>query len=186
VAKDDKKRPSGKPQLTGMAAALAKAGIVSEKQARAAQREQRKEARDLGEDVVAARDAAERAALAKRLEAEAEARRAADAAQVAAERRAAVLRAIEDGRIPGEGGQRRWFFVARDGRVPFLEVSDDAARALSDGRAGICELPQPDGPASTARVRHVLVGDEKKLQTIQGLDLDLVRFWGRDVREFRA
>lgn len=179
MAKDEKKKPSGKPALTGMAAALAKAGIVSEKQARAAQREQRKEVRDLGADVVAAREAAEKAELARKLAAEAEARREADAARVAAERREAVLKAIKDAMIPGEGGQRRWFFVARDGRVPFLEVSDEAARALSDGRAGICELTEG------GRTRHVLVGDEKRLQTIQGLDLELVRFWGRDVREFR-
>lgn len=181
MAKDEKKRPSGKPALTGMAAALAKAGVVSEKQARAAQREQRKEVRDLGADVVAAREAQERAALAAKLAAEAEAKREAEAAQLARERREAVLKAIKDAMIPGEGGQRRWFFVARDGRVPFLEVGDEAGRLLADGRAGICELPLPDG-----RVRHVLVGGEKNLQTIQSLDLELVRFWGRDVREFRA
>ena len=52
-----------KKQLTGMAAALAKAGVMNEKNARKAQREARREERQLGEDGVARKRAEELAEM---------------------------------------------------------------------------------------------------------------------------
>lgn len=36
-------------------------------------------------------------------------------------------------------GNRRWYFVSRAGRVPFLELSDEAVKDLEQGRIAIAE-----------------------------------------------
>ena len=39
------------------------------------------------------------------------------------------------------GGRRRFFFEARDGRVPLIEVNDDTMAGLEGGRIAIAEDP---------------------------------------------
>ncbi len=38
-------------------------------------------------------------------------------------------------------GRRRWYFVNRSGRVPYLELGDEAAARLESGAAAITESP---------------------------------------------
>jgi uncharacterized protein YaiL (DUF2058 family) len=38
-------------------------------------------------------------------------------------------------------GARRFYFVTRDGRIPFLDVSEDLSSRLANGLAAIVELP---------------------------------------------
>lgn len=171
----DEKRSRANP-LTGLAAALVKSGHMKEKDARELQREQRKEEKALGRDGVAEREAQRAAEAEARKKAEAEAQRLREHERVAREGREKAVRLTLDNLHPGaEGGQRRWFFVARDGRVPFLELSDDAARMLMDGKAGIVELLEP----GAARVRHVVVAGDRHLVMLTGIDKELVRFWNR-------
>lgn len=74
--------------------------------------------------------------------------------------------------LRGTGGLRRWYFVARDGRVPFLEVSDEVARRLERGEVAIVEVPDQ------AREEFVIVPRRLAVR-IQALAPDLVRCLAR-------
>jgi hypothetical protein len=41
----------------------------------------------------------------------------------------------------GVRGPKRFHFVSRARKIPFLELSDDAARRLENGHLAICEIP---------------------------------------------
>lgn len=173
MSKGDKK---GKPNpLTGLAAALVKSGHLKETEARDLAREQRKETKALGRDGLEQREAERRAEAEARRAAEAEAGREREKQRLAREARERARRVVQDNRhAGGEGGSRRWFYVARAGRVPFLEVTDEVSRLLLDGKAGIVESCDPETPAA-----HVVIVGEKHLTTLLGIDKELVRFWNR-------
>jgi hypothetical protein len=163
-----------KTQLTGLAAALVKSGHLDEKAAREIAREQRKEVKELGRDGIEEREAQKKAEAEARRAAEAEAARQREKDRVAREAREKAVRTVQDNKHPGgEGGQRRWYFVTREKRVPFLEVTDDCSRMLMDGKAGIVESCDPENPG------HVVVAGDKHLQTLLNIDRELVRFWNR-------
>lgn len=159
--------------LTGLAAALVKSGHLSEKKAKRIQREQRRDDKSLGRDGVAEREAAKQVEIAARRAAEAEAARERQRAledQATTER---ARRALSDGLEPISGGRRRWYFVSRDRTVRFLDLSDTAAQMLRGGQAGIVESLGlvPDA--------YAVVSGERSLQTLVGIDPELVRFWNR-------
>lgn len=94
-----------------------------------------------------------------------------------AERQKARDAADDENRLPalisgallkgGTGGPRRFCYVNRRNRVPFLEVNDDVARRLTRGELAIIETE--DGkvglvPGAAAR-------------EIAELDKEIVRFW---------
>ncbi len=43
--------------------------------------------------------------------------------------------------VPDLAGRKRFYFEARDGRVPYLAVADAAYQALGEGALCICESP---------------------------------------------
>jgi hypothetical protein len=129
-----KKGKKGKP-LTGLAAALVKAGVMEEKSAKKVQREQRREHKALGEEGVATKKAEEQAATQAR---EREQAQAAADARLAAEQDG-VFALISENARPGWQGRRRWFFIRNDGQVDFLDVSDEVTRLLRDGAAAVVE-----------------------------------------------
>ncbi|MGE0707462.1 MAG: DUF2058 family protein [Planctomycetota bacterium] len=150
MAKDGKKK--GKP-LTGLAAALVKAGVMPEKQARGVAREQRKEAKELGEEGLAERRAAEQQALAQRAADAAEAERAALRAGEAE----AAAQLIRDHAWSGYQGRRRWFFVERSGQVSFLDVNDEVTALLRDGQAAVVAgLDEDEGQTFVVKGADVL------------------------------
>ena len=123
---------------------LLKAGVVSKKQARKAAHEKRTRAKKIGRDAVET----ERATDKERVEAEREANRAQDrererqreAARTARQTPLKAAQIVESGRLEGRiHGPRRFYFESRDGRVPFLEVSDETAGRLEVGRAALVE-----------------------------------------------
>src|SRR5262245_51060693 len=128
MSKDKKSKAA---PLTGLAAALVKAGKLSEKDARETAREQRREDKALGREEVEAREAERKAAAEAARQVEARAARERELARVATEaRERARLAILEHRHAGGDGGPRRWFFVARDGRVPFIECTDECGRLL--------------------------------------------------------
>lgn len=177
MSKDDKKSKA-KP-LTGLAAALVKSGHLKESEARDLEREKRKETKALGREGVEQREAEKAAELEARRKADAEAARERERQRldkVTIERACLV---VQENRHPGgDGGPRRWFFVTRERRVPFLEVQDEVSRMLGDGVAGIVEACDGRVPAA-----HVVVVGEKNLQTLLTIDKELVRFWNREGRD---
>lgn len=65
--------------------------------------------------------------------------------QAAKTARAALVQMIKDRAVTsGIRGPRRWHFVTRDRKAPFLEVSDEAGKQLEAGRLAICEIPGAD------------------------------------------
>lgn len=168
--KDDKKKP-----LTGLAAALVKAGHLDEKSARKLVTEQRREDKAIGREGVAEREAQKEAELVAKRAAEAEAQRALAREHEQSGARERIERAVRDGAIQGWTGNRRFFFVARSRRIPFLDVSIEVARALSDGQLGIVEAGGADPD------EHVIV-EERALTTLHTIDPELIRCWNRGGR----
>src|SRR5262245_18733518 len=142
MSKDKDRKGSKAAPLTGLAAALVKAGKLSEKDARETAREKRREEKALGRDEVERLEAEKKAAAEAARQAEARAARERELARVASESHERARLTIEENRhAGGDGGPRRWFYVARDGRVPFVECTDECGRLLLDGKAGVVERP---------------------------------------------
>lgn len=69
------------------------------------------------------------------------------------------------------GGTRRFYFIARDRRVPFLELSQEAALDLEHGKLAIVEVE--------GRKRDIIdwvVVPREAAQRVQALDAEAVRF----------
>ncbi|HAA55412.1 MAG TPA: hypothetical protein DCE42_11690 [Myxococcales bacterium] len=66
-------------------------------------------------------------------------------------------------------GKCRWYFEGRDGRLPYVMVSEDGAMMLRSGDAAIVQSPQ----CSFSIVDRALA------ERIEGLDHRWVRFWNR-------
>ncbi len=125
---------------------LIKKGLVSDKKAKQLAHKERARKKRLGRDGVGAeRRARADELLAQQLESrEQDRKREAARRNEAGERetRAAVIQLISDhARRDGVKGPRRFHFVTRSGRIPFIEVSDEVARELEHGQLTVCELP---------------------------------------------
>lgn len=159
----------------GLADAFVKGGVASDKEARKSRRERAGEDRELGRAGVDERERRRLAELNQAAEQEKERQRALAAAQREGAEAEALVKTIRTHADTGRG-PRRWFFVTRDGRIPFLEVSDGASRLLSDGHAGIVEslgaFTQP----------HVVVAGRQALERLDQAEPELIRFWNREAR----
>jgi uncharacterized protein len=137
---------------------MLKAGLVSKKDAKKAAHTQRVEIKETGREEIERRAAEERAAIAKQAEAQRELDRVA-AAKVKAEQEAKeqaisaqarftaqIESVLREGRVEHWEGQRAYYFVVRDREVEFLNVSDDASRRLSEGKAAIIHTSDSKAP----------------------------------------
>ena len=174
-----------KKALTGLAAALVSSGHMKEKQARKVTREQRRDDKALGREGVAQREAERAQAESERKAKEAETNRQraeqerVQAASQSEERGLEKARAIVREHHEASRGRRRWFFVARDRRVLFLELSDAAAGMLVQGQAAIVEsLGQAQGS-------HAVLVGEPNVERLSAVDPDCVRFYNRGGAEER-
>lgn len=130
---------------------LVKSGIADDRRARQLAHDEKARRNKLGHDGRAAeQQAAEeerQAREARRREEDRrrEAERAAEASARAA--LAGVAQLLRDHALTeGIKGPRRFHFVTAERRIPFLELSEDAARRLESGALAICALPglQPE------------------------------------------
>lgn len=141
---------------------LVKSGVADDKRARQLAHDEKARKNKLGHDGLAAQqNAAEaerhsRESRRRQEDRQREADRAAEAAARAAV--AGVAQLLREHALTGGiRGPRRFHFVTAERRIPFLEVSDDAARRLEGGALAICALPgtQPEEwvvvPAELAR-----------------------------------
>lgn len=158
-----------KKQLTGLAAALVQAGHLDDKKARKLAREQKREDKSLGAEEVAARKAAELQAAAERKAAEQEAR---EAAEVGA-KRAEVRALVRTEAASGWQGRRRWFYVRRDQRLSYFELSDEMARLMRGGQAAIVEGFDAD------EGHHFILKDPLLIGKVRVEDASHVRFWNQ-------
>lgn len=52
---------------------------------------------------------------------------------------------MQSGRVEGKTrGHRRWYYLARGGAVPYLELSDEAAKDLESGATALVESDRGD------------------------------------------
>jgi len=62
------------------------------------------------------------------------------------------------GKVEGKTrGNRRWYFVSRAGRVPYLELSDEAVKDLEQGRIAIAESERGEAWLVTGECARQLV-----------------------------
>ncbi len=159
---------------------LRKAGLISEKQLRQAKHQERVHASEVGHKGLEA----ERRAEEERQRADAAARKEADRKRAeeqrrterehAAEQRIALL--VRGGWIrDATAGSRRFFFVARTGRISFLDLSDAAARKLATGSAAVIET------SGHVRGDHGVVTDRAAAEIAEA-DPQMIRFWNRETR----
>ena len=167
------KGKKGKP-LTGLAAALVNSGHLSEKKAKAITREQRRDDKAVGRKGLEEREAQQQQEAAAARQVEAEAARVRATLKASSETDERASRVIRDNLHKAPGGGRQWFYAARDGRVLYMDVADQVAGLLARGEGGITEsLGQSPG-------EHTVVVSERALQTLVGIDKELVRFWNRE------
>ncbi len=71
-------------------------------------------------------------------------------------------------RLDGYRGSKRWYYVSRAGRVPYLSVSDKAAKGLSKGELALVESSQGEA----------FLVDAQAAGRIDALDPEWIRCWG--------
>lgn len=156
---------------------LRKAGLVSKKQLRQAKHQERVHASEVGrEGLVAEREEKE-----KRLRAEEEARRRSQRKQQEERKRAEaekgaasrLERVIQSGWIrEATAGSRRFFIQTASGRITYLDLSDTAARRVTDGSAAIIETE------GVVRGEFCVVV-ARAAEEIRQLRPELIQFWNR-------
>jgi hypothetical protein len=68
---------------------------------------------------------------------------------------------VQAGRVEGKTrGHRRWYYLARNGSVPYLELSDEAARDLESGATAIAESDRGDATIITRECAESLVATD--------------------------
>jgi len=125
---------------------LVKTGLADDKRARQLAHDEKARKNKLGrEGISAEQHAAEEARRARD-----EARRTTDRAREAErlklagehEQLARAAQLLRDHALrDGIKGPRRFHFVTRGRKIPFLELSEDAAKRLEAGQVAICEIP---------------------------------------------
>ena len=174
MAKKNKNRPS-KP-IAGLADALLKAGLVDEQRAKKTLSEKNRAVRSLDRKTLAEIETEKIAATEQARLAGKEAAREREAKKLDSESLERAQRLIREHTKQGRGN-KQWFFVSRDGRTPYLELSDEIMRLLTDGAAGVVESLE------TVTESHVVVADAQALATLSEFDPELVRFWNRSPRK---
>jgi hypothetical protein len=79
---------------------------------------------------------------------------------------------LRSDRVKSVFGSRRFYFVDRNGRIPFLELNESAVEGLTNGTLAIVEADDGEG------VNYVVVEAEtaRRLETVNN---EVVRFWNR-------
>lgn len=146
---------------------LLKKGLTDDRRARQMAHDEKARRNRLGKDAVEG----ERRAHEQELQAKEQARRETDRRREQERQKQEAARATRLGLAQmlrdraltsGVRGPRRWHFVTRERRIPYLDVSDDAARRLEQGQIAICEVPD------TAPEQFVLVPAEAAARLREG------------------
>lgn len=138
--------------MADMREALRKAGLVSSKQARQSQHQERVRRKELGhQGLESEQKERDRQALLEQEQQRArdqEAERERRARLESAARSADLVGMIASGLVPGAtAGSKQYFFTLPSGQITYLELSEGALKALQNGAAAIVEslgaVPSP-------------------------------------------
>ena len=154
---------------------LLKAKIIDRKSKKLADQEARTTRKKKGYSAVVAEEAARQAAFdEKRDKLSKSARKREKKRQQAlraGEARHRMRQLVLDGVVPdNRGGPRRFYFVTRQGRIPYMQVADDLGRTLEAGGAAIVEVPLESSE------RFVIVTRDT-VQRMGDDGTDFIRFW---------
>ena len=157
---------------------LLKAKLVSKKQVRKIEHEERERQKKLGrkgvqeerERLRREREEKERHRKAEQ-QRQSQLRKQAEEALTARQRIAGLVAGAD--LLESGAGPRRFHFVASDGSIPCLELSDDLAARLEKGTAAIVALREGENP-------RVFVVPPDVAKQLSKIDTDSVRFWNRE------
>jgi hypothetical protein len=79
---------------------------------------------------------------------------------------------IRRGLVVPASGNRRFHFVDRSGRIPFLELGEETIRGLVSGALAIAEARGASGD-------EFVVVTADAARALERLDSNLIRFWNR-------
>lgn len=156
---------------------LRKAGLVSDKQVRAAKHQDRLHRKEVGQEGLESERAESEEAFRRRLEERRQQDRERSEAlrrRQAGQQRAEALRVkIRAGWLrDATSGARRFYFVVESGRITYLDLSDGAVRRLLGGSAAVV--------ATVGAVRgEFCVVDGHTAQALAREHSDVIRFWNR-------
>ena len=154
---------------------LKKSGLVDDKHAKRVSHQEKARKKKIGQDAATrereheeeARRERERARRDEDRQREQERRQR----EAEAEQRHRLLQLVQTNAMrSGVRGPRRFHFVTRQQRIPFLSLNDQTCELLERGHAAICEVPDSD-PAE-----HVVVPGEAA-DRVRGLAPELIRFY---------
>ena len=157
---------------------LLKAKLTSKKQVRKVEHEKRLRQKKLGKEGLEQERALKQKALKEKEEKKKQAQQRQNRLRVEAEAARKARQQIEDlvarRDLTKTGfGVRRFYFIDSGDKIPFLEVSDDMARRLEEGKAAIVEIRQGENPG------FFLVPNDVAAKLMQ-TDPETVRFWNRE------
>jgi uncharacterized protein YaiL (DUF2058 family) len=161
--------------MSDMQDALRKAGLVSKKDTRRVAHEKRVRRKKLGQDGLAAEREQKEADYRAEREAQRQAdqaaeaeRRKAQAADEERERLAALISANDE--LPRQTGERRFHFVAEEGRIRCVDVSDSMQKRLIQGAAAIVAA------AGIVRGGYAIL-PARAARELARIDPDLILHW---------
>ena len=153
---------------------LLKMGLVDEKQAKKAKHQQRQDNKKKGRRGVEAARMDRRAALEANRQNASQKDRARELERQEQSNRHAeqhrILQIVQSGTVKGRtGGRKRFYYESRDGRVPYLEVSDEVFDGLENGKMALAE--EPEG--------RISIIESQSAERIAELDPMWLALWNR-------
>ena len=150
---------------------LLKAKLISKKQLKKIEHEKRIAKTKLGTEGVAQKKEEREAELAAKIKAQKEKNKQQAKLKkeelVEKEKIARIKSFVRNAVRPeNRRGNRKFYFVASDKKIPYLTVSDDIAVNLETGRLAIIEYEQ-----------EFMIIDGKSAKNIEALDSGIIRFW---------
>lgn len=158
--------------------ALKRSGLVNDKQARKLAHEEKARKKKLGRKGLDEERAEKEAEARQKQAAQREQDRQRESAKLAKrkqrEESAALAQIVRDHALTsGVMGARRFHFVTREGKIPYLDVADEIARGLERGELAICEMPG-------ATPEEFVLLDARHARRVRAIDADVVRFFNTD------
>jgi hypothetical protein len=154
---------------------LLKAGLISKKQFKQAKHDERVKKTKVGHEGLE-KEERKRRGEQERREAS---RRDKDRKRVRGEQtaveekvtRARLKDVVKNGAVKsGVNGNRRFYFLTRDGKIPFLELNDEAARGLQFGDLAIVQIPD-------LKLERFVLLPKRTAAQVKEIEPELVRFW---------
>jgi len=154
---------------------LLKAGLISEKQFKQAQHDERVKKTKVGHQGLDEEERKRRVEHERRQasQRDKDRERVRDEQKAVEEKvtRARLKDVVKNGAVKsGVAGNRRFYFIARDGKIPFMEVNEEAARGLQFGDLAIVQIPD-------LKLERFVLLPRRTASQVKEIEPELVRFW---------